>query len=483
MVFDSVVRALSRSALTQELIPKLTVGASLLLTGAARLPKALVVSALARAQDEGRSLLVVTATLEEAGRWTALLESMGWPLVHFYPTSESSPYEPFDPEAELVWGQLQVLADLLGLRGAKSLGKPIAIITTERALQPHLPPIEVFETSCIQLCQGAELNLDDLGHTLARLGYERVSSVESEGQWSRRGDIIDLFPVASELPVRLELFGDELEKLREFDPSTQRSLDALETLMLTPTSFAPLIRSALVDRGVDLSVLLSDQDQEQFAEEQSIEGMRRFLGLAFDRPASLLDYLPSNLLVALDEPELCQAHGDRWAEHVSETQPTDLPRIHRGFGASRSALESFAVVELSQLHEDGPAGSPGSSGSIKRLNLAARPVPAIPHQFGKLAETLRQQRESGLATWLISAQPSRSVALLQEHDCPAQFIPNPKDFPAIDKLQNAKVPIGLKYSGLAELEGFVLPTFRIAVVTQTQAGRLQASGPQQTAPR
>ncbi len=463
MVFDSVVRALSRSTLTQELLPRLTAAEPLLLTGAARLPKALVVSALARAKDENRSILVVTATLEEAGRWTALLEAMGWPIVHFYPTSESSPYEPFDPEAELTWGQMQVLADLVA-QGDQA--KPIAIVTTERALQPHLPPIASFTDYCIKLHQGAELNLDALGQTLARLGYERVSSVESEGQWTRRGDIIDLFPVASELPVRLELFGDELEKLREFDPSTQRSLDALEELMLTPTSFAPLIRSALVDRGVDLSTLLSDQDQEQFAEEQPIEGMRRFLGLAFDQPASLLDYLPQNLLVALDEPELCQAHGDRWAEHVHETQPQDLPTIHRGFGDSRSALAAFTLVELSQLHEDGPAGS--AAGSIKRLNLASRPVPAIPHQFGKLAETLRQQREAGLATWLVSAQPSRSVALLQEHDCPAQFIPNPKDFPAIDKLQNAKVPIGLKYSGLAELEGFVLPTFRIAVVTDRE---------------
>ena len=70
--------------------------------------------------------------------------------------------------------------------------------------------------------------------------------------------------------------------------------------------------------------------------------------------------------------------------------------------------------------------------------------------------------------WLVSAQPSRSVALLQEHDCPAQFIPNPRDYPAIDKLQTQHVPVAVKYSGLAELEGFVLPTFRIAVVTDRE---------------
>ncbi|PSB14639.1 transcription-repair coupling factor, partial [filamentous cyanobacterium CCP2] len=102
------------------------------------------------------------------------------------------------------------------------------------------------------------------------------------------------------------------------------------------------------------------------------------------------------------------------------------------------------------------------------LNLSSRPVPAIPHQFGKLAETLRQERDRGFAIWLLSAQPSRSVALLQEHDCPAQFVPNPRDYLAIDKLQSQKTPVAVKYSGLAELEGFILPTFRLVVVTDRE---------------
>jgi transcription-repair coupling factor (superfamily II helicase) len=102
------------------------------------------------------------------------------------------------------------------------------------------------------------------------------------------------------------------------------------------------------------------------------------------------------------------------------------------------------------------------------LNLSSRPVPATPHQFAKLAETLRQERERNFAIWIVSAQPSRSVALLQEHDCPAQFVPNPRDFQAIEKLQIQHTPVAVKYSGLAELEGFILPTFRLVVVTDRE---------------
>ncbi|WP_448605004.1 transcription-repair coupling factor, partial [Thermoleptolyngbya sp.] len=130
---------------------------------------------------------------------------------------------------------------------------------------------------------------------------------------------------------------------------------------------------------------------------------------------------------------------------------------HRSFADSLTECDRFLSLHLSELAEEGNG-----------LNLSSRPVPAVPHQFGRLAETIRQERDRNFGVWLISAQPSRSVALLQEHDCPAQFIPNPHDYPAIDRLQANRVPTAVKYSGLAELEGFILPTFRIVVITDRE---------------
>lgn len=464
MAFSSITRALGRLPLTAELLNKLSQQQFLRLSGLARLPKGLVASTLAQVQQ--RHLLVITATLEEAGRWSAQLEAMGWQTTHFYPTSEASPYEPFDPEAEMTWGQMQVLADLLKDQGEQVAVTPVAIVTTERALQPHLPPKEAFKPYCLTLNRGMELELNRLSNELARLGYDRVPLVEMEGQWSRRGDIIDVFPVASELPVRLELFGDELDQIREFDPATQRSLDGIDRLLLTPTHFGPIIQAHLTDENAEIvKAYLSDAEQENLAENQTLEGSRRFLGLAFDRPASLLDYLPDNTLIALDEVEQCQAHSDRWFEHVEEHwrevsatgNRDDLPQIHRSFANSLAEVECFDRLYLSELAEE-----------KNGLNLSSRPVPAVPHQFGRLAETLRGERDRNFAIWLISAQPSRSVSLLQEHDCPAQFVPNPRDYLAIDKLQTQHVPVAVKYSGLAELEGFILPTFRLVVVTDRE---------------
>ncbi|ALB40641.1 transcription-repair coupling factor [Anabaena sp. WA102] len=460
MSFSSIVRALARSPLTAELITKLNKQQELRLNGISRLPKGLVASALANYEDQ--DLCVVCATLEEAGRVFAQMEAMGWKTVHFYPTSEASPYEPFDPENELSWGQMQVLADLVNGRSSVVSGQlpkqRTAIIATVGALQPHLPPPDAFKSFCVTLEKGMEFDLDGFGEKITILGYERVPLVETEGQWSRRGDIVDVFPVSSELPVRLEWFGDEIEQIREFDPATQRSaLDKVEKVTLTPTSFAPIINTALTEN-------VETFHEPSLQELGTLEGSRRFLGLAFAKPASLLDYLAENTLVAIDEPEQCYAHSDRWVENansqwsvVSGQLSVGLPKIHRNFDECIGEISNFRKLYLSELSEENNG-----------LNLASRPLPVTPHQFAKLGETIRNERERNFAVWIISAQPSRSVSLLQEHDCPAQFIPNPRDYQAIDKLQINHIPIALKYSGLAELEGFILPSFRLVIVTDRE---------------
>ncbi|MCW5312307.1 transcription-repair coupling factor [Nostoc sp. KVJ3] len=504
MSFSSIVRALARSPLTTEFISKLNRQQELRLNGISRLPKGLVASALAQAQ--GKDLFVVCATLEEAGRVYAQLEAMGWQTVHFYPTSEASPYEPFDPETEMSWGQMQVLADLgMGNGGGSAvLGFPqvnqlpslgmgnweenqnqipnssqlpkMAIVATQGALQPHLPPPEAFGQFCLTLKRGMELDLNAFSEKITILGYERVPLVETEGQWSRRGDIVDVFPVSSEFPVRLEWFGDEIEQMREFDPATQRSaLDKVDQLILTPTSFSPIVMAAL-KKSDELGVMSYELNSDSELSTQNsllLEGSRRFLGLAFEQPASLLNYLSENTLIAIDEPEQCHAHSDRWVEnaqeqwgivhravgmgHGEESTPLTLPKIHRSFDECLADIAKFKTLYLSELSEE-------NSG----VNLASRSLPVTPHQFAKLAETIRQERDRNFSIWLLSAQPSRSVSLLQEHDCPAQFIPNPRDYQAIDKLQINHIPIALKYSGLAELEGFILPTYRIVIVTDRE---------------
>jgi transcription-repair coupling factor (superfamily II helicase) len=475
MPLHALVRQLQAAPLTAEVRARCGRTERLRLSGAGRAARALVASALAGCGEA--PLLVIVPTLEEAGRWASLLELMGWPLCQLYPTSEGSPYEPFDPTSEITWGQLQVLAELIGDGDgdvtAGAVGGRFAVVATERALQPHLPPPPQLAARCLTLRRGDRLDLEQLAHTLAGLGYERVPTIEQEGTWSRRGDIVDLFPVSAELPVRLELFGEDLEKLREFDPATQRSLDVIERVRLTPTSYAPLIAEALRERMPEgLERLLEPAALDQLLEGGTPEGMRRLMGLAWETPASLLDYLPACTLVAIDERRQCLAHGHQWYDHAAEHHgevvraaggepPLPLPGVlHRPIAAALAEAEAFTGFDLAELHE--------SDRHPNDLDLSSRPLPAHPNQFGRLAEQIKGHLREKARLWIVSAQPSRAVALLEEHDCVTRFVPNARDFPAIERLVEQATPVALKLRGTAELEGFQLPAWKLVLFTDRE---------------
>ncbi|MEB3352116.1 MAG: transcription-repair coupling factor [Cyanobacteriota bacterium] len=456
MPLHPLVRQLQEATLTGELRARMAREQRLRLGGAGRAARALVASALAAAG--GAPLLVIVPTLEEAGRWTALLELMGWPSAQLYPTSEGSPYEPFDPTSEITWGQLQVLSELLdGGRGA--------VVATERALQPHLPPPLALRQHCLSLRKGDRHDLEGLGERLAQLGYERVATIEQEGSWSRRGDIVDVYPVSAELPVRLEFFGDELEKLREFDPASQRSLDAIDVARLTPTSHGPLVAEALRQTmPAQLDALLSGEALEQLLAGGTPEGMRRLMGLAWQQPACLLDYLASDAVVAIDERRHCLAHGQQWFDHAGEHHAEAArglePLLHRPPAEALAACEAFAGFDLAELQE--------SDRHPNSFDLASRPVPAHPNNFGKLAGLIKQHQREKTRVWLVSAQPTRAVALLEEHDCIARFVPNPGDRGAIERLVEQSTPVALKARGSADLEGLQLPAWRLVLLTDRE---------------
>ena len=450
MPFSSVIRSLIRSPLTDELESKLVRSHQLTLSGLSRIGKGIVSSTLSQKQE--RLMLVIAATIEEAGRWSVQLEMMGWQTVHFYPTSDVLPYESYQPESEVIWGQMQVLADLVNWDEREGDKKKVAIVATDRALQRHLPSPEEFKNYCLSLYVGTEIKLRDLAERLTEMGYENTSTVETEGQWGRRGDIIDIFPVSSEMPVRIDWFGDEIERIREFDPATQRPLDSIPSALLTPISYGHILG------GLTLS-------NNSLDDEFSTQGF----AVHPNSTASLIDYLPDpqSCLVVIDEVDQCQAHCDRWYESAEEIRPlTPLApvrgaggegRLNHSFAECIAQSQKFDRLDLYELAEENLG-----------VNMSSRSIPAIPHQFGKIAQTIRDYREQKYKIILISAQPSRTVALLQEHDCQAQFIPNVRDYPAIDKTHNLRIAVAFKYSGIAEIQGFVLPTYRIAVVSDRE---------------
>ena len=469
MSLESIASKLENHPLTNELIDRTTRSERLILTGASRTVKALISSSLAK--KESKKLLVIVPTLEDATRWFPILKDCGWAKTCLYPTSEVSPYDSINITSEILWGQLQVLSDLLELSNDES----IAIVATERSLQPHLPPFEILKSKCIKLKVGDTIDISKLSIKFSESGYIKTNSIDQEGTWTRRGDIIDIYPVSNELPIRLELFGDQLEKIKEFDPISQRSLDKIDNICITPTGFDPLIIDKLLSiENLDITNLLTHEEYSELVNSKTLPSAKKYLGVAFDKPSSILDYLDTKTFIVVDERLQGEIHGNAWYNIVEESfkdtekklkinisdSPYYPPNLHVNINTIYNSLNSYKGIDTTDLDN--------LSSKNNIFKFAINLHTSLPNQYGKISLSLKKFLKENYSIWIISAQPSRVVSLLEEHDCISKFIPNNKDINSIHNILNDNIPVAIKNYNEGEIEGFILPAWKIALFTDKE---------------
>ena len=469
MSLESIAKFLQNHQLTNELFERTKRKDRLILTGACRTAKALITTSLAK--KESKILLVIVPTLEDATRWFPLVKGCGWTKTCLYPTSEVSPYEAVQVNSEIIWGQLQVLSDILEIKDDEN----IAIVATERSLQPHLPPVQYLKSKCIKLNVGDEINLHELSIKLSKCGYINSHNIDQEGTWSRRGDIIDIYPVSSELPIRLELFGDQLDKIKEFDPISQRSLDKIESVCITPTGFDPLIINKLTSiKDIDLSSMIGNNEYNELVNTNTLESPKKYLGLAFHKPSSLLDYLDKNTFIVVDERLQCISHGNAWYNIVNDgyleltknsgneesTKTLIKPNLHNNIQDIINSLNNYKGIDTTDLEN--------ISDKDNVFNISSKLHKWLPNQYGKISLSLKDLIIDKFSIWLISAQPSRAVSLLDEHECISKFIPNNNDLNAIQSIIDDNIPVAIKNNNEGEIEGFYLPAWKIALITDKE---------------
>ncbi len=181
----------------------------------------------------------------------------------FFPPWETRPTDIIDPAEDIVSERLHLLSRIISGKQV-----PETIVTTVRSLLQVVPSRKALEKQRLQLSLEQEFALEELTTLLINSGYQREASVSQHGEISRRGGILDIFPYARELPVRIEFFGDLIESIREFDPETQKSI--------TPLNFVDIVLKT------EKELLVKHADNE--------------------KKYSLLDYLPKNTLIVWDEP-------------------------------------------------------------------------------------------------------------------------------------------------------------------------------------
>ncbi len=259
-----------------------------------------------------RMLVVVCADAQEAERLTAEIPVFAPALkVQLLPDWETLPYDQFSPHQDLVSARLAALYAVF-TRQAQVL-----VVPATTALY-RLPPPAYLAAYTFQIRQGQELDLEALRAQLVLAGYAHVTQVVSPGEFSVRGGLIDLFPMGSALPYRLELFDAEVETLRTFDVDTQRTIYPVKDIELLPAREFPLDEAArTLFRQRFREVFEGDPSKSSIYKDVSNGlapgGIEYYLPLFFESTATLAQYLPADALV-VQHGAMVEALGAFWSD-------------------------------------------------------------------------------------------------------------------------------------------------------------------------
>ena len=441
------------SASFRELRERLEAGGQIALADASPGARAFAWSALVAG---GRRVLVVGATEERSRRWRAELSGwLGPEAVLSFPEHETMPFEVGTPSVTAVHARLQTLTRIAG-------GGPLAVVTSLRALMQHTITPEDLAARARTIRVGDRVQWQQTARWLLSLGYESVPEVNEPGTFSRRGGIIDVYPAAADAPVRIELFGDDVETLRTFDPVTQRSQEAAGSVFILP------MREFSLDGGPELADRLAQAGWEELADHDElspyagiVEPLRQLryvpgvdaFAPALGATASLLDHLAADgtSVVFEDSVELelqWDAHEAQAEERREELRahglPTDpLPAQYVG----RTAIERAAA--------DRGAVRAGSDRGTLRLGWSSAPSYA-----GRLDGFLREVAAAGQGTRVVATpQAARLAELLAERDVTATPRETLEETPAPGSLVLLHVPLA---------EGFRIPELSLAVFTDAE---------------
>ena len=291
------------------------------------LPGAALSLAVAEAASAAkRFTLLLTADSQSAERLEQELAffAPALPVLHF-PDWETLPYDVFSPHQDIISQRIAALYRLPELKHG------VLVVPIATALH-RLAPTRFMLGSSLVLDAGQRLDVEQMRARLEAAGYRCVDTVYEHGEFAVRGSLIDLFPMGSDTPYRIDLFDDEIETLRTFDPETQRSVDKVDSIRLLPAREFPLDKKAVTDfRGrfrerfdVDFRRCPIYQD---LASGITPAGIEYYLPLFFEESATLFDYLPSDTQV-FSLPGIEQAAEQFWndARHRYEDRRVDPER-------------------------------------------------------------------------------------------------------------------------------------------------------------
>lgn len=329
------------------------------------------------AQHSGIKLLVTPDNLQASQLQAELAFFLGIDSQEMilFPDWETLPYDQFSPHQDIISERLTALNRL-------QISTNAIVISSISTLMHRLCPPTFLHQKAFILQKNQRLHLEHFRTQLQQAGYFSVNKVLEHGEYSVRGAMIDVFPMGSKVPIRIELFDDEVESLREFDTETQRTIKKITALSILPAREMPLDEESIA--------IFRRQFREQFpgnpaqcslyeavSNQQFQGGVEYYLPLFFEQTASFFDYLPADACVFLIEN--IAEESERFWKEVNTRYEQARYDIHRpilppavGFISPNESLTRVKAFSPIRITEQATSGKGG------KFNFSTKPSPPLP---------------------------------------------------------------------------------------------------------
>ncbi len=346
----------------------------------ADVPLVLVTTDIRRGQVLENEIRFFTKSTTDGSDSTAVNPPLS---IFQFPDWECLPYDVFSPHQDIVSGRLR------GLATAPQLGRGLIIVSIQNLMQRVSPRDYVLGHS-FSIAQGEQINIDSLRTRLTHSGYYAVGQVVAPGEFAVRGGLIDIFPMGQTAPFRIDLFGDEIDSIRYFEPESQRTTDTTDAIELLPGREFPLDDDGIkVFRSNFRRRFEGDPQKHVVYREVSKggapAGIEFFMPLFFENLESLQDYVPSSSIWILDDGVEQAANAffahieDRFTDANFDADRKVLPPDDL-FISPQSLFEDLRQRTCIKLIGNAPDSEKTKNRHSKPVSFATKPAPALPVQ-------------------------------------------------------------------------------------------------------
>lgn len=407
--------------------------------------------AISEIAEQNQNLtVVVTPDTRSAVRLSRVLSELSSQNVCLFPDWETLPYDTFSPHQEIISSRLSAL---FHLQNAK---KGIFLLPISTLMQRLCPP-QYLQHNVLLIKKGDRLVIDKMRLQLEAAGYRAVEQVLEHGEYAVRGALLDLFPMGSAVPFRLDFFDDEIDSIRTFDVDTQRTLDEISSINLLPAHEFPTD-----DKGIEFfraqfretfGEIRRDPEHiyQQISKGTLISGIEYWQPLFFAEMATLFDYLPEQTLFV--DMENNQTQGERFYQDakqryeqrkVDPMRPLLSPeKLWLNVDEVNRRLKSYPRITFK-------AEKVRSSVRQKNLPVAALPEVTIQSQQKEPLGQLRQFIEHFKGNVLFSVETEGRRETLLDLLSPLKL--KPKQIQSLEQIENEK--FSLLVSSLEQ--GFII---------------------------